>query len=200
MLTNRYDYVAVTISSQRALISCHGRSRNSVAGKRQRQAHEPCKHSAVSLAYTRQALSCISCIHTAGIELYLLHTYGRRSVEDKHMVRFGPEVTRNTVLVMVGPLKAAELRANTTDVQWLTPVAAAVNDRYALPCDCVCVCVCVCGWVYVCMCVCMCTECLLSYWRYYFAVLVHEKHCRDGASVCACVCIHLSVSVTLLSE
>ncbi len=45
------------------------------------------------------------------------------------MIRFGPEVTRDTLVVMVGPLKAAELRANHADVQWITPVTAAASSK-----------------------------------------------------------------------
>jgi hypothetical protein len=51
-----------------------------------------------------------------------------RSVEDRHMVRFGPELARGTFLCMLGPIKAAELRANTEQISWLTAVAAEGGD------------------------------------------------------------------------
>ena len=66
-------------------------------------------------------------------DAYFVHVaegVDRRALEDKHMVRFGPEVTRDTLLVMVGPIKAAELRANNAEVAWLTHVASALNEMF----------------------------------------------------------------------
>ena len=67
-----------------------------------------------------------------------------RSVEDRHMVRFGPELARGTFLCMLGPVKAAELAANKEQISWLSPVAADSGDAEtseAVQVGCVCACV-----------------------------------------------------------
>lgn len=52
-----------------------------------------------------------------------------RSVEDRHMVRFGPELASGTFLCMLGPVKAAELAANKEQVSWLSAVAAGAGEQ-----------------------------------------------------------------------
>mmetsp|Transcript_34381 Transcript_34381/g.53638 ORF Transcript_34381/g.53638 Transcript_34381/m.53638 type:complete len:520 (-) Transcript_34381:30-1589(-) len=55
-------------------------------------------------------------------QAYFVHVRNgnaKRDVEDKHFVRFGPIVTANTFLLMLGPMKAAEMSANKDDVIWL---------------------------------------------------------------------------------
>eukprot|EP00802_Teleaulax_amphioxeia_P007584 Tamp_07591.p1 GENE.Tamp_07591~~Tamp_07591.p1 ORF type:complete len:667 (+),score=156.84 Tamp_07591:227-2227(+) len=64
-------------------------------------------------------------------EPYFVHLGDKpqpRTIEDRHMVRFGPELSRGTFLCMLGPIKAAELAANTAQVSWLAPVAAEGAD------------------------------------------------------------------------
>ncbi|MGB1598230.1 MAG: hypothetical protein ACPIOQ_36065, partial [Promethearchaeia archaeon] len=64
-------------------------------------------------------------------EAYLVHLGPHpqpRTVEDRHMVRMGPEVSRGTFLCMIGANKAEELAANTAEVAWLAPVAASDAD------------------------------------------------------------------------
>ena len=64
-------------------------------------------------------------------EAYLVHLGPHpqpRTVEDRHMVRMGPEVSRGTFLCMIGANKAEEMAANTAEIGWLAPVAASDAD------------------------------------------------------------------------
>ena len=42
----------------------------------------------------------------------LTDKHTRSQIEDRHMIRLGPMLTNHTFLAMLGPMKAAEIRAN----------------------------------------------------------------------------------------
>eukprot|EP00960_Hanusia_phi_P023241 686632-Hanusia_phi.AAC.2 len=53
----------------------------------------------------------------------------RRDFEDKHLVRLGPEITRNTFLVMLGASQAAQVEAMATEVSWIAAIARQGDEQ-----------------------------------------------------------------------